>query len=383
MIAAVQDRRRLPALTRVLLSLAILGALFLSRPGLPSLPRSFSAPLTIETIQGLTVWLLWLVGALLALALLLTPRRASARLSMTGAPRSRRAPSPSPRRGARQRSGPPSLVIPSPQHAPGTRPNARPATSEGPLPVERTASTSVAIPSRPQISVLGPLTISGAKRSRRGLRARALELIAYLALHPRPVQRDELLEAFWPGEDPRLTRPRLRQAVRDARRLLGTAIAGEHESYWLDRAQADVDLDELERLLAAANMATPEHAQALMASALRLFQGEPLAGADYAWSETELPRLRASFVDLLEQVGRRRLDCGKGRAALELAERGLDVDALNESLWRLAMEAESALGLREAVVERYERLRALLDERLGLEPALETRHLHLHLLAQT
>jgi hypothetical protein len=32
--------------------------------------------------------------------------------------------------------------------------------------------------------------------------------------------------------------------------LLGTAIAGEHESYWLDRARVDVDLDKLERLSA-------------------------------------------------------------------------------------------------------------------------------------
>src|SRR5205807_6976647 len=141
---------------------------------------------------------------------------------------------------------PPSLVILSPQRASGARANAHPGSSEGPLPVEWIAPASIAVASRPQISVLGPLTISGAKRSRRGLRARALELIAYLALHPRQVQRDELLEAFWPGADPRLTRPRLRQAVRDARRLLGDAIAGEHECYWLERAAVDVDLDELE-----------------------------------------------------------------------------------------------------------------------------------------
>src|SRR5215218_9169979 len=100
----------------------------------------------------------------------------------------------------------------------------------------------------------------------------------------------------------------LRQAVRDARQLLGNAIAGEHESYWLDRAHADVDLDEVERLLASANTAEPEHAQVLMESALRLFRGEPLAGADYAWSESEVPRLRATFVDLLEQVARQRLE---------------------------------------------------------------------------
>src|SRR5439155_5058609 len=122
---------------------------------------------------------------------------------------------------------------------------------------------AIARPERPRISVLGPLAITGGKRGRRGLRARALELIAYLALHPRPVHRDELLEAFWPGEDPRRTRPRLRQAVRDARRLLGEAITGNNEQYWLDRAQVDVDIDELERLLSEPR-SEPERTPALL-----------------------------------------------------------------------------------------------------------------------
>jgi DNA-binding SARP family transcriptional activator len=384
MIGTGQQRKRLHTLTRALLSLAIAVALWLLRPGTPSLPRSFSAPLTTETIEGLTVWLLWVVAALLALALLFALRPARLRPSVATVPRSRGTSSWSPRRARRPRSQPPSLVIVSPERTADALVNGRTAAAEQPSPVERAASApEVALPTRPQISVLGPLTITGGKRSRRGLRARALELIAYLALHPRPVQRDELLEAFRPEEDPSRTRPRLRQAVRDARRLLGSAIAGEHESYWLDRAHADVDLDELERLLAAANTTEPGDAQALIENALRLFHGEPLAGADYAWSEGEVRRLRATFVDVLEQVARHRLEAGGARAALEAAERGLEVDTLNESLWRLAMEAESALGLREAVAERYERLRTLLDERLGLEPAHETRLLHRGLLAQT
>ncbi len=241
----------------------------------------------------------------------------------------------------------------------------------------------IAVPDRPQISVLGPLTITGAKRSRRGLRARALELIAYLALHPRRVQRDELLEAFWPGVDPRRTRPRLRQAVRDARRLLGNAVAGEHECYWLDRAAADVDLDELERLLSEVRGTEDDQVvQRLLEQALALFAGEPLAGSDYPWSEGDLRQLRVTYVELLERVGRIRLGSGEPRRALELAERALTFDGLNEGLWRLALEAESALGLREAVDERYERLRALLAERLGLEPDQATRSLHRMLLGQ-
>ncbi|MDP9226063.1 MAG: hypothetical protein M3P18_19940 [Actinomycetota bacterium] len=385
MIAALQRRRRLPTFTRALVSLALLVALWLFHPSLPSLPRSFSAPLTIDTIEGLTIWLLWLVAALLALALLFTPRRARVRLSVTTLPRSRGTSSWSPRRAHRPRSQPPSLVILSSERASDAPPNGRVAPPAQ-RPVERAAPAPgvVALPTRPQVSVLGGLTITGAKRSRRGLRARALELIAYLALHPRPVQRDELLEAFWPSADPRLTRPRLRQAVRDARRLLGRAIASERDRYWLDRDAVDIDFDQLERLLAQARGAKDDNVgQRFLEHALALFTDEPLAGSDYPWAEGELRRLRAAQVELLEQVGRNCLGGGgePGRA-LELAERALALDGLNESLWRLALEAEGALGLREAVDERYERLRAQLDERLGLEPDRETRALHRQLLAQ-
>lgn len=87
---------------------------------------------------------------------------------------------------------------------------------------------------RPLISLLGPLTIRGAKQSRRGLRARALELIAFVALRREGAQRDEILEALWPGEDPKRSRQRLYQAVRDARRLLGDSVASERDRYWLN-----------------------------------------------------------------------------------------------------------------------------------------------------
>jgi DNA-binding SARP family transcriptional activator len=74
---------------------------------------------------------------------------------------------------------------------------------------------------------------------------------------------------------------------------------------------------------------------------------------------------------------------GDVRGALDAAERGLAVDVLNEGLWRLALEAERRLGLREAIDARYRQLHALLNERLGLEPAKETRTLYLELLGQS
>lgn len=259
-----------------------------------------------------------------------------------------------------------------------------PVPVETPVAVEEDQESRVAAAAEAppvSVSVLGPLRISGGKRRRR-IRASAHEVVVYLAFHPEGATRDQLLEAVWPGEDPKRSEQRLWQSTSDVRRALGDVIAREGDRYTLDRAKVSVDLDELERILAAARAADAERRHQLMEHALALITGEPLTGSDYAWAEGDLRRLRAIHIDLLEQVGRGRLAADEPRSALDAAERGLAVDVLNEGLWRLALEAESALGLREAVAERYDQLRVLLDERLGLEPAQETRLLHRRLLAQ-
>jgi len=382
----IMERRqptRLRVLGRAFLSVAALALLWQLRPMTPLLPRSVSAPLTVETIEGVVLWLLWLVVGLLAVTLLVTALRARTRVKIARGPRLSRRPNRPPWRvrTATVRPSLPLLVVTDPEWR--TRANGAGAASEHPGEHEPPSAEAVAAPSRPRISVLGPLTIAGAKRTRRGLRASALELIAYLALRRRQAQRDELLEAFWPGEDPKRTRLRLHQAVRDARRLLGTAVASERDRYWLERADVDADVDELDQLLAAARAADDKgDEQLLLERALGLFADEPLAGSDYLWAEGEVRRLRATYVDLLERVGRIRLSSGEARTALDAAERALAVDGLNEGLWRLALEAESALGLREAVDDRYERLRQVVGERLGLEPDRETRSLYRSLLAQ-
>jgi DNA-binding SARP family transcriptional activator len=236
-----------------------------------------------------------------------------------------------------------------------------------------------------RVYVLGPLRISGARHERRGIRTTALELVAYLALHPKGCSRDELLEALWPNGDPKKTRHRLYQATRDARRLLGeAAISNEHDHYRLDRAQVEVDLDELEHQLHELRQAKPDEREpARLEEALSLFGGEPLAGSDYPWAASEMQRLRLIQTDLWAKLAEARLARGEAQGALDASVRGIERDPLNERLWRTALEAEGALGMRDAVEQRYNDLRQLLDERLGLEPGSETRSLYRRLLGQT
>src|SRR5258708_1981801 len=69
--------------------------------------------------------------------------------------------------------------------------------------------------------------------------------------------------------------------------------------------------------------------------------------------------------------------------ALAAAERLIQLDSLNERGWSVAMEADGALGNRQAILDRYERLTRELDDRLGLRPNAEVEETYRRLLGQT
>jgi DNA-binding SARP family transcriptional activator len=380
---------RLPSLLAASVAVGALAALARFRPEFPETPDSLSSPVTTAFLQGLALIAAWVLAALVVLRLLvesLRVIRASWHASVDGPNLPATTREPSRLRRPASTHGLIRPLIDQPRLLVVTPPDAEPAPAEeqGDGSSSKPAAGRVAEPDpRPLISLLGPLTIQGGKRSRRGLRARALELIAFLALRGEGAQRDEILEALWPGEDPKRSRHRLYQAVRDARRLLGEAVASERDRYWLDRGRVRVDVDELDQLLARAGRGDAHARLQIREQALALFRDEPLAASDFPWCEGEIRRLRGTYVELLEHVGRARLEAGDPRRALEAAERGLAADLLNEVLWRLALEAEGRLGLRQAIEVRYERLRRMLGDRLGLEPAQETRALYFDLLGQS
>jgi DNA-binding SARP family transcriptional activator len=380
--------RFVASLVALLVSLAVLAGLWRLWPGWPTVPRSVSSPITTEFIEQLVLVAAWLVAGFVVLLLVV---HGSGAIRARG-PRSIKLPDLG---RVREPAGlirriprtlrrpllidPPLLVVALPPEEATKRPDEYGDRTAG-TPAARAVATA---DSRPLVCLLGPLTIHGGQRSIRGLRAHALELIAFLALRREGAQRDEILEAVWPGEDPKRSRHRLYQAVRDARRLLGDAVASERDRYWLDRKRVRVDVDELDDLLERAARAGSEERKKLLESALTLCRAEPLAGCDYVWSDGELRRIRATYAELLKCVGRAHLEAGDARKSLQAAERGLAIDALDEDLWRLAFEAEGALGLREAIEKRYGQLREVLQTRLALEPAKEPRALYLRLLGQS
>lgn len=359
--------RRSWAAARATLALAAVAGLCLITPALPHLSGSLTSPITVSEVEQVVICLAWLLAACLAVVVLIGALR-----SFT--PTARRVPGILPSRGPssaqravgrRAQPGRYILTIPAPTAESPTTPN----SSSTPVPQPADTRIPADGDSRTiSIALLGPLAIDGLNRRIK------------LALHPKGASRDELIEAIWPAQDPARTRPRFWQSVTEARKAIGDAWLHQADRYQLDRSKVRVDLDDLDRLLTAtssddADPGAPERA-------LALWRGEPLEGSDYLWADGEIRSLRATLLDLLERVGRVRLARGDAHGALQMAEQAIALDTLHEPSWRLALQAEHALGLRESITRRYDELTRSLDEQLGLEPARETRVIYRQLLGQ-
>jgi DNA-binding SARP family transcriptional activator len=392
-IGRTRIARRLEATLAVTALLLVLALSWELRPAVPQLPQSFSAPLpssTITTTLELAAWIVFvlldlvLIRKMLQFAIRREPTRTELRLRHAFA--QHETPSLDGTRDWRADAAPlapPVLRLPPRRERAEREPTAPHLQRHGP----REPSPSVeAAPThtsdeRLGVLLLGPLELTGCKKKQPRRQATA-ELIAYLAVQRRPASRDELLEALWPGDDPRRSAGRLYQAVSEARKLLGDAFRRDRDLYALDQRQLRIDLDEFDRLRSEAAAAKGKQQRELLDRALALFRGDPLAGIDALWADTEARRLTAFHIEFLERAGRMRLESGDASGALALADEAAAADPSNERPVQLAIEAEAALGRREAAVERYERLRRNLDDQFGLEPSRDTKILYRRLLGQ-
>jgi len=363
------------------ISLAALALLVRFRPEWPQLPRSLSSPITTAMVQQFVLVAAWLLSGLLALMTVARaivglvaplPRQAPPmpHLATTSVTRGRPAPLT-----AQTLAAEPFPLIPRPRTTSvlDNRGAERRSDVSHNVRVDRPAGT---------IALLGPLEIITPTQRSRGLRSKTKEVLAYLALHPRGAAIDELVAAVWPDLDDDKARTGVWRAISDTRSQLGDVFLHSGDQYELDRSALAIDIDEFNFLLAQASVDRDAARAQLLERALALVRGHPLAGSDYPWATGDLHHLRARIVDLLHQLGELKLTDGDTLGALALAGKAIGYDPDNESAQRLAMRAEAALGLKDAVMERYEQLGKRLDTRFGLEPERATRLLYKHLLSQ-
>ncbi|MBN8905040.1 MAG: hypothetical protein J0H99_00105, partial [Rhodospirillales bacterium] len=199
-----------------------------------------------------------------------------------------------------------------------------------------------------------------------GRKTRALLAIVALS-RPRPVLRGRLAELLWSRRLEEQARASLRQEIHrllDALSPVGVEVlhvTRDHLS--LRPGTVWLDVDEVMQ-------ASSEHP-----ASLALLDGdllEDLDGVDPAfdaWLAGERERVRDRARTVAESLLRQDTDPD---AAIQAAQRMLQIDRAHEGAWRALMRAHAARGEHGMAIEAYERCRAALDDMLDVAPSPET-----------
>ncbi len=216
------------------------------------------------------------------------------------------------------------------------------------------------------------------------LRRKNRALLFWVAAHPAPLARDQVLNCFWPDYDRAAGQANLRSTLHDLRKQLGSAFVVEGETLGLEPT-AEVDVRHFEWGLSAA-----PHDIAALTATMELYRGDFLQGfslpdapqfEDWANAERERFRLLAirGFTSLARLYSSRR----DFTHALDAVTQALAFDPLQEDLQREALRLQYLGGDRPGAVRRFEALRKLLDEEMGVPPMPETRALYDAIITDT
>jgi DNA-binding SARP family transcriptional activator len=194
--------------------------------------------------------------------------------------------------------------------------------------------------------------------------AKALALLAYLTLEPRPHTRETLADLLW-GESPEVeARASLRQAVRQLRSSLGDLVRSDRRVVELaEPLRCDVTefLEKAEQ--------DPEAAAAI--DIPRFLAGFSIRHAPRFddWLAETRANVCMRYAGVLGTLAQDAMDQRRWRDAAEWAERWLVCDRLCEEAARVAIEARYLAGDRGAALGRLNEYRAALVLETGCEPS--------------
>jgi DNA-binding SARP family transcriptional activator len=203
----------------------------------------------------------------------------------------------------------------------------------------------------------------------------------------RLVHRETIGEAVWPDVETKVSLRNLQVALSAIRRLLqpdgpsrtGAALIREGDAYRLGLPEpADVDVITFEQSLASARRAErgSEEMTAALSTALDAYRGDVLPEAGPAeWVIKLRDSYRTEAVGAALRLAEGFLAREQWRAAIRACERGLRIDAYQDGLWHVMVDAQTASGDRAAASRSRVAYDAVLGE-LGLAPATSSPRPH-------
>lgn len=204
--------------------------------------------------------------------------------------------------------------------------------------------------------------------------ARLQALLTYLLLHRTASQaREHLAFLFWPDTSEAQALTNLRNLLHKLRQALPTPerflLIDARSVQWRPDAPYTLDVATFEQAVAQATTC-PD-----LASAIDLYRGELLPRCYDDWILPERERLRQLALDAFERLITMLEAQRDYRAAIGYSQRLLQLEPLNEALYRRLMHLHAANDDRAGALHVYECCAAMLQVEFAAEPSFATQEL--------
>jgi len=215
---------------------------------------------------------------------------------------------------------------------------------------------------------------------------RLQRLLAFLILNSdTPQSRQHLAALFWPDSSESQARTNLRNALHLLRThlpLVEACIHSDNKSVtWRADAPAHVDLLEFDARYQEAIRATDsELAQIAFADAVAHYRGELLPDCYEDWILPLREEWQQRYYQALQHLAHRLEQQRKYVDAIEIAQKMMQIDPLQEGSYALLMSLQAARGDRAAALRTYHTCQTVLIDELGVEPGPATQSIYERLL---
>lgn len=212
-------------------------------------------------------------------------------------------------------------------------------------------------------------------------------LKALISFGAQNVREERLADELWPDADGDMALKSLETNLHRLRKLIGVdnAIKRKEGQISLDHRYCWVDAHAFERSCEGADALSdkPEEELACLGRAMEMYTGIFLPNDDNEqWTVSMRERLKSRFLRLVEQVGVYYEQMEDWSRAIELYQRGIDVDELAEIFYQRLMKCYRRLGLRAEAVKAYKKCTKVLSAAFGITPSPRTEQIYLSMIKE-
>lgn len=194
----------------------------------------------------------------------------------------------------------------------------------------------------------------------------AQRLVAFVALHDRPLTRHHVAGTLWPDTPERRSNASLRSALWRVSEPARELVRSSRRDVQLDPA---VSVDVREASAAARHLFADRAADDIGISAELLEPGDLLMGWYEDWVILERERFRQLRLRALELLCQRLTEEGRYAEAVQAGSAAVMTEPLRETARRVVIQACLAEGNYAEALQQYRSYRRALHDELGLEPS--------------